>query len=280
MKFFNIKALIVCVLSFIGIESQAATVYQIENAVYLECNTCSTTTEFKNFGVQHFKDNYSADVNKFYAYTIVNESSQLAVFIDIKHKYQSDPESGTTIDVYIPYLLTSDGEMADDYLISQYAIRGNTSNQSSKMMIFSTSEPKVVEVTIDSSIGEMEYTGVGSVAGLISQQLNSHVTLSSGWHKLVGRAVSIVNFNDGKLASFFQQLGGTLMYSYLQGTAVDLDGNPVPVDSIGSSPSAGGSGGLTSSGSGSWTVFSSGGGGVMACTSIDGGTPVCKWIRF
>lgn len=186
----------------------------------------------------------------------------------------------------IPYLLTAEGEMADDYLISKYAIREYASSQTqSYSMTFSaqsTSEPEIVEVTINSSIGAVEYGGVGAVAGLISQQLNSHTTLSSGWHKLVGRTVIIVNFNDGKLAAFFQTLSGTLMYSYLQGTAVDSNGNPAPVSSIGSSPSAGGTGGLTGAGSGSWTVLTSsgGGGGVVACTSIDGGTPVCEWIRF
>lgn len=78
MGLFKIKIFIICFFTFIAIESQASAVYEIENPLYLECNTCLTTTEFQSFGLQHFENNFSEDINQFYAYTMVNESAQLA----------------------------------------------------------------------------------------------------------------------------------------------------------------------------------------------------------
>lgn len=47
MQPFKIKLFLMCFLAFLVFKSQASTVYEIDNAVYLECNTCFTTTEFK-----------------------------------------------------------------------------------------------------------------------------------------------------------------------------------------------------------------------------------------
>ncbi len=297
------KFLMVLVLLLSFSPQSFATNYEFDRAVYLECNTCSTASDFKQYGLNHFNNNYYSQLNQAYAYTIVNHSESKAYFIDITHKYREDPESGYDLDVVIPYALTDSNELLDDYELAKYAIRNSSGYSSSSSQSqsaqtvsgfkiskssFVTSSSNddfdVLSVRLNGvSISSVQYTGVSAVAGQISQKLDSDTTLSSGWHKLAGRAVIIVEFDDGKLGAYFKGIYTTDMYSYLEGTAVMNDGTPAPVSMTGGTPTGGSSSGLTSPGSGSWTVASSGssgGGGVFGCTSIDGGTPVCEWIPF
>ena len=265
--------------------------YQFDNAVYVECNTCSTSAQFKQFGIDHFNNYYYGQTNQAFAYTIVNHSEQKAYFIDITHKYRPDPESGYVLDVIIPYSLTDTTELHSDYELSAYAIRNtsytsnsylsskNLSSQSLSLAL-SIQDPKVIKVNLNTNISSVQYAGVYAVSGQISSALDSQSTLSSGWHKLAGRAVIIVEFNDGKLATFFKGINVTTPYIYMEGTAVKNDGSPAPVDMTVSAPRLSGAGG-----SGSWTVIPSGssgssGGKVLACAGVHGGVPTCEWITF
>lgn len=270
-------------------ESSANIAQSFNRAVFLECNNCQSISDFKKHSMSHFENNFRGDHNKSYAYTIVNHNSRKAVFIDLKNYYRIDPESGTVLDVVIPTLLTTDSEMEDDYNLSSYVVGAkevstassslNLNDRHSKYDIsytfFDKPKPKVATVHINRSIHSLSY-GVKEIASQISQGLNSHVTLASGWHKLAGRAVIIVTFNDGALGAFFKCLYCTDMYSYLEGTAIDSNGNIVNIPGA-INPSNGQSGGVTTIGSGSWSIISSG---VLACTSIKGGTPVCEWIKY
>ncbi|MCL1077253.1 hypothetical protein L2734_03515 [Parashewanella spongiae] len=247
---------------------------------------------------------YRGFTNLVFAYTVVNQSTNKAVFINVMRFYESEP--GLTIDKIIPRVMTTEDEMHDDYLLSRFVIRNtgqsstydsvvNGNNETSINSWFNN-DPEVIEVTLNTTISDVmvtqSHTGLGmaSIAGQISTALKSHVS-SGAWAKLAGRTVLIVNFDDGRLASFFVNIYVTEPYVYLEGTAVDLNGEPISVNFSGNPSNGSGSGGtggsggsgLTGSGSGSWIINgsggSSGGGSILACVSIDGGEPECTIVH-
>jgi hypothetical protein len=260
----------------------------IDRAIYLECETCYTTSDFVAFGKNNFENNYADNLNQQYKYTIVNHSAQLAVFVNFKHVYRPEPEpdSHLTLDIIIPSLLTADSEMNADYFLSRYVIQTNRSYSSSfskqskanyayEVSAASSNGPQTVEITISGQIGSNSSITMGQYRGQISSALKSNVGGGVNWAKLAGRTIIIVNFDNGKLGAFFSSIYSQSPYQYLNGTAVDKNGNPISMS--GGASSGGGSGGVTSSGSGSWTIIT---GGAVACTSINGGSPMCEWIRF
>jgi len=262
----------------------------IERSIYLECESCYTTSDFVTFGKNDFNNNYSQNINQQYAYTIVNHSAQLAVFLNLKHLFREEPwpDSHLSLDVIIPNLLTTDSEMNADYFLSRFVIKSNgsstsnfteseagTSNYVERNSSSNSSDPEIVEITIPGRIGPYADITMAQYRGQISAALKSNVGGGGNWAKLAGRAIVIINFDNGKLGAFFSSMYATTMYQYLSGTAVDHNGNPIKIS--GGAPSSGGTGGLTVSGSGGWSVISGGG---VVCTGIHGGSQVCRWIRF
>jgi len=271
-----------------GLNANASTA--IDRAIYIECDSCSSTTDFKSFGIAHFNENYAQNLNQMYSYTIVNQSTQLAVFLDIQHRYMPDPESGYPLDVIIPTLLTSETEMTRDYTLSKYVVRHEVplEGSSSYSQVFGSfnimqnsqpgNEYEVVEVSIDgSTLSYVSLVGMGVIRSEISSKLESHLG-GQDWVKLKGRTIIIVKFNDGKLAAFFNDLS-TAFYVYMEDTGVDNNGNPVNVTGPRAEKTggSGGGNGITSHGSGSWSILR---GGQSVCTSVEGLQPVCYWIPF
>lgn len=259
----------------------------IDKAIYLECNNCYNTSDFVSFGKSNFEANYADNLNQQYAYTIVNHEAQLATFINFTHVYRQEPppDNHLILDVIIPSLLTTDAEMHTDYFLSRYVIQVNNSKSPSHLTqsksyktrntTHSIEPPKTLEITINGRIGYNSDATMAQYRGQISSALKSNVGGGSSWAKLAGRTIIIINFDNGKLGAFFSSIYTQYPYQYLNGTAINNNGDPISMG--GGASSGGGGGGLTSSGSGTWTLVT---GGAVGCTSIDGGTPVCEWITF
>lgn len=275
-------------LLFISCSSFAVEVERdpLDNAIYIECNSCESLSSFKVYALNDFNNRFYDYRNQIFSYTVVNQSTNKAVFLNIQHKYRKDPESGYDLDVVIPTILTTEDEMYDDYLLSSYVVRNNNisslSGPSMQVLSIFNNDAKVVEINVGSSIHDIGTDGLSSISGAISSALGSHQNLGQSWAKLAGRSVIIVNFPDGKLGAFFASIYSTKPYIYLDGTAVDLNGNAINI-LLDGAVSVGGSGGVTTSGSGSWipvggSTGSGGGGGILACTAVHGNPPVCKLI--
>lgn len=241
------------------------------SSAWVSCTSCTTISSFKNAADTNFKNQYQKNEDQTFYYTVVNANTSEAVFIKVFHYYEYDAEMQIYVDYTSVTSQTSSDELHSDFLLS-------------KEIYTATGEIKEVEITIDASIEDARYVGVMVYNSKISQALQSHATLSSGWHKLARRTVLKVNLNDGKFSAFFQGINTTNMYIYLPGTAVNDAGELVSISTngatvnSGSTDSSGGVGDIGihdgRNGTALWNLQ----GGVMACVYIDGMIKGCYWV--